>query len=137
MDRAFGGRGVDVSSLHQDATAIKSHRGVNLAASGQLPVPDQPARAYSTGGMQGTRCGPGHSAMGGATVTVHVVVRALRHKRVASIRSQRRHEDLAAQPVRGVGVMQRVVPRGQAFKLAEVVAGSVSMRSRQPRGIVT
>ncbi len=62
--------------------------------------------------MQGIRCGPGHSAVGEAAVTVHTVVRTLRHQRAAAIRSHRCHADFSAQLGQCVGVIQRVAPRG-------------------------
>ena len=41
-----------VPSLYRDAAAVRSRRGTDLAASGQLPVPDPPARADPTGGLR-------------------------------------------------------------------------------------
>ena len=63
----------------------------------QRPVPDPPARAHPTGGLRGTRGGPDHGAMGGATVAVHAVVRAPRSRRAEPMRRQRGHEDIADQ----------------------------------------
>ena len=68
------GQCVDVPSLRQDAAALRSRRGAELATSRQLPVPDPPARAHPTGGMRCTRGGPGHGAVGGVAVAVHTVV---------------------------------------------------------------
>lgn len=51
MGRTPRGCDMGVSPLYQEAAALRSRRGADLAASGQLPVPDPPARAYPTGGM--------------------------------------------------------------------------------------
>src|SRR4030067_291080 len=59
MGRAFGGREVGVSSMLEEAAALRSRRGTDVAASGQLPVQDLPERAHPPRGMRGAWRGPG------------------------------------------------------------------------------
>jgi hypothetical protein len=121
MGRAPGGRGVGVSPLHHDAAAVQSRRGADVAASRQLPVPDPPARTGPSCEMWRAWRGADPGAVGRATVAVHAVVRAPRHRRIAPTDVSGATRILRISWDEAWGVLQRAVTRGRARKQARIV----------------
>ena len=97
VGRAFGARDVDVPSLREGAAALRPRRGGDVAALGQLSVPDLAARAHSSCGLRRAWRGAGPGAVGRTAVAVHAALRSPGYLRAASMGRERRHADLADQ----------------------------------------
>lgn len=75
--------------------------------------------------------GPGHGAVGGAAVEIHVALRTLGHRRVESVRRHGGHEDLADQLGQGLGDHGA---SGQARSAPQSAEGRAKDRGRREGG---
>jgi branched-chain amino acid transport system substrate-binding protein len=77
------GHPLGVPRVCRGPAAVRPRRGADVAAPGQLPVPDPPARPAAAGGLSDARRPAGAAALGGAAGAVYHAVRAAGDRRAA------------------------------------------------------
>jgi transposase len=114
------GHRVDVWAEHSEHATWTCPHCADVAASGQLPVPDVSACENSPSDLRRAWRGAGPGSVGRAAVAVHAVVRAPDHRRAASMRRKRRavtrgRNRKARRVVRRIGVDEKAAAKGHRY----------------------